>query len=172
MNNPHQFTAGFSGRRTWSEEQFQSALAAYLQGKTTLPRMRKEYGVPGVTFAVEAKRRNIQLRAKGYILKGKSQESHPSWKGGSWIDAEGYVWVFAPEHPWRRKSKYIREHIQAMELHLGRRLTATEVVHHRDHNKQNNSLENLELKQNAVHAREHRLEDNRQRNRDGQGRFI
>jgi hypothetical protein len=39
-----------------------------------------------------------------------------------------------------------------MEAHLGRQLTADEVVHHRDGNTQNNQIDNLELfATNAAH---------------------
>ena len=37
------------------------------------------------------------------------------------------------------------QHVLVMECHLGRFLTSHERVHHRDHDRQNNSLENLEL---------------------------
>jgi len=42
-----------------------------------------------------------------------------------------------------------------MELHLGRFLERGEVVHHRNEDRADNSLENLEIKTNSTHAVEH-----------------
>jgi hypothetical protein len=42
-----------------------------------------------------------------------------------------------------------------MENHLGRNLKRGEEVHHKDENKSNNALSNLELKSHSDHARDH-----------------
>jgi hypothetical protein len=47
------------------------------------------------------------------------------------------------------------EHRVVMERYLGRPLTSTEIVHHIDENKHNNSLENLELTNRSDHASHH-----------------
>jgi len=46
-------------------------------------------------------------------------------------------------------------HRYLMEQKLGRPLSRYEVVHHKDGNKQNNSIDNLELKTLPEHSREH-----------------
>lgn len=52
--------------------------------------------------------------------------------------------------------RVIREHRWVMEQHLGRRLTAGEVVHHINHDRADNRLENLELfASHALHIRTH-----------------
>ena len=43
-----------------------------------------------------------------------------------------------------------------MEKHLGRRLSRTEIIHHIDGDRTNNSLDNLEVMTRAAHARHHR----------------
>ena len=44
-----------------------------------------------------------------------------------------------------------------MEQYLGRKLTRDEVVHHKDGNKANNDIENLELTSLSEHTRQHQL---------------
>lgn len=77
----------------------------------------------------------------------RSGSDHKGWKGGRRIDKSGYVLIYFPGHPFagRPSKKYVREHRLVMEKHLGRFLDRKEVVHHRDGDKQNNSIENLEL---------------------------
>jgi len=47
------------------------------------------------------------------------------------------------------------EHRLVMEEKLGRKLAMDEIVHHKDENKENNNLDNLELTNRAEHARLH-----------------
>lgn len=84
-------------------------------------------------------------------MHGKRKELAPRWRGGRKKHPEGYLMVVVPDdHP--RPSfqsvtgtKYLLAHRYAMEQHLGRYLEAGEVVHHRDGDKLNNAIENLEL---------------------------
>jgi len=46
-------------------------------------------------------------------------------------------------------------HRYEMELFLGRKLTSDEHVHHKDGDKSNNTIDNLELMTNSDHAKEH-----------------
>jgi hypothetical protein len=48
-------------------------------------------------------------------------------------------------------------HVLAMENLLGRRLRPNEIVHHKDENRTNNDLSNLELLSRGEHSRLHRL---------------
>jgi len=43
------------------------------------------------------------------------------------------------------------EHRLVMEQHLGRYLLPTEIVHHRDSNRQNNDISNLEMRTRRTH---------------------
>lgn len=80
------------------------------------------------------------------------------WNGGRHRTHEGYVEVYAPDHPRALAGgrKYAREHRLVMEKHLGRYLRADEVVHHINGVKDDNRLENLELRTRSAHALEHR----------------
>jgi len=67
------------------------------------------------------------------------------WKGGRYIQEDGYVMIFSPEHPRKNSSNYIYEHRLTMEQNLGRLLTLEESIHHINGNKSDNGIENLLL---------------------------
>lgn len=92
---------------------------------------------------IERKLRAMGLKSqKG---RGSKMERNYFWKGGRCFDADGYVLVKAPTHPFRTASGYIREHRLMMEAVLGRYLSPREVVHHRDGDKSNNDPGNLQV---------------------------
>lgn len=89
-------------------------------------------------------------------LKG---ELSRHWKGGKRIAKDsGYVLVRKPNHPRQTKTGYVREHILIMEEYLGRYLTKCEVVHHKNGNRRDNRLENLELyASHSEHMKHHSI---------------
>ena len=66
-------------------------------------------------------------------------EDHPAWKGGRTVNREGYVSI-------RVNGEYVAEHRHVMEQHLGRSLRPGETVHHKNGVKDDNRLDNLELR--------------------------
>lgn len=55
----------------------------------------------------------------------------------------GYVYLYMPNHHRAADDGTVYEHIVEAEKMLGRDLYPEEVVHHKDHNRQNNSHDNL-----------------------------
>ena len=61
------------------------------------------------------------------------------------IMRNGYRFIHLPDHPNARIQGYFAEHRYIMEQHIGRILLRKEVVHHINHNKSDNRIENLML---------------------------
>jgi hypothetical protein len=55
--------------------------------------------------------------------------------------------------------RVVLKHRWVMEQHLGRPLTKDEHVHHKDKNRANNDLSNLELLTSSEHSKEHHKEN-------------
>lgn len=73
-----------------------------------------------------------------------------------YLNAQGYWIRYFPGHPNAKKGGVVLEHRYVMAEHLGRPLEPHEIVHHKDRNRQNNAIENLELiASNSEHMREH-----------------
>lgn len=74
-----------------------------------------------------------------------------------------YLYAVVPEHPKATKHGYVLEHRVVVENHLNRLLNASEVVHHRNGQRHDNRLENLEVTTNSKHTKQHALEKGRMR---------
>lgn len=87
---------------------------------------------------------------------------NPAWKGGvTYFRKHGNYkpikYVRCPPRflPMARKDGYVMEHRLLMAMSLDRCLQRVEVVHHRNHDPQDNRIENLELfPNNSTHKRE------------------
>ena len=87
------------------------------------------------------------------IRKGAA---HPFWRGGRVVDSRGYVLLHMPQHPQANANGYVLEHRLVMERHIGRLLRRDEHVHHRNENRADNRIENLEVVSRAEHNRIHK----------------
>lgn len=77
------------------------------------------------------------------------------WTIKKTIKKGDYLYAVVPEHPNKTKNNYVLFHRVVVENHIGRLLTISEVVHHKDGNKHNNDIDNLEIMLRADHARLH-----------------
>lgn len=148
----------------------------YLAERMSIPDVAKSLGInySAARKALIDARIPLRTRADGIRqathklgkhLAGKKRVFTESWKEniraakllhaetnakGVSRKADGYVEIT------RGPNKGRGLHVVLMEEHLGRRLGPDEVVHHRDEDKHNNDLGNLELMTRAEHARLHR----------------
>ena len=77
---------------------------------------------------------------------------------GYMVDATGYITLHLPNHPLANKSGTVYEHRLVMSEHIGRYLASHESVHHKNGNRSDNRIENLELWSKAQPAGQ-RVED-------------
>lgn len=89
----------------------------------------------------------------------KNWEKRPDWKQGRIINPSGYILVkLYPGDfffPMAGPRGYIQEHRLMMARHLGRCLHSWETIHHKDGNKSNNDISNLELSSRGSHSLSH-----------------
>jgi hypothetical protein len=79
---------------------------------------------------------------------------NPIYKGGS-INIHGYRRLPDKDHPNARKDGTILEHRKLMSDKLNRPLADSEIVHHRDEVKLNNSTNNLQIMSRSEHSKLH-----------------
>lgn len=78
------------------------------------------------------------------------------WKGGRFFSEAGYIYIYSPNHPFKKRNGYVSEHRLIMENYIGRFLTQKEIVHHINENRSDNRIENLKLMMNnSEHRKEH-----------------
>lgn len=133
---------------TWSNYQQSLRLFPERKGKTFCqPCSCKEGG---------KKRKGRSAPAVAKANRLRRREQHASWKGGRYIDNEGYVMVLISSETSKQGwAKYQKEHVLVMEQYLLRKLRKGEVVHHIDGDRQNNDVSNLFLTDPPGHRLAH-----------------
>lgn len=136
--------------KEWLVEQLQN-------GKTTV-QIAKELGVSTAyvyKWCTEKHGINImETKINKSLLKAikpsyhREGENGNTWKGGRVVAKNnGYVYLYKPDHPNAKKSDgYVLEHRYVMSEFLGRPLEKYEIVHHKNGNKQDNRITNLEVR--------------------------
>ena len=142
----------------WSPERAATNGARWTPERQQEARTRYEEGASldeiAVTMKTSTTRATQAIRAAGGTMRrrGARTEKNCFWRGGRVVDVDGYILLKVPGHPHATASGYVREHRLVMEQSIGRHLTRSEVVHHRNGVNDDNRLENLELfESNATH---------------------
>ena len=99
----------------------------------------------GMCQSHAGQRRQGLIDENGQKLRERQQWGRPRTRT-RWVGKQGYACVPAPSgHPFARTDGSILEHRLVMEQALGRYLEPHEIVHHKNGNRSDNRVENLEL---------------------------
>lgn len=96
----------------------------------------------------------IRANVKRLAANRIGPKSH-AFRGGFSISKFGYLKITSVILGAENKNKLFHRYV--MEQHLGRKLNKDEIVHHKDENKLNNDISNLELTNQQDHTRHHHL---------------
>lgn len=162
--------------------------SSYCEDGKTMAQIASEIGCSSATVLKHLRRIGVVTRRRGYITasekvianaralglsckgikksdetKKKMSESKKMHKMGAKKirSHDGYVSIYYPDYPSSTKEGRVLEHVYVMERHLGRRLLPNECVHHINHIRTDNRIENLMLMTRSEHARFHMTERNR-----------
>jgi len=101
-------------------------------------------------------------RASSKPMSWNNREGHPRWRGGRHVTSDGYVQIVVglddPMLVMADDRGRVYEHRLVMARSLGRPLSSTEIVHHRNGDKQDNRRENLTLTTRRQHSADHHRE--------------
>jgi len=102
---------------------------------------------PATIAALKNNKRSLGKRAREYEFGGHEKKR-----------ADGYIKVYVPDHPHATKDGYVMKHRLIMERHIGRILEEDESVHHVNHIRDDNRIENLRLMTKREHMAMHMRE--------------
>lgn len=128
----------------YTDEQVDEILALWDDGWPTARIAAKFDGWPSTI-------KTIIIRSGREWENRHQMERHYQWRGGRHVDSQGYVHVTVP-YDWvylemaRGRKRRVMEHRKVMAEHLGRALRDDETVHHINGDRQDNRIENLQLR--------------------------
>ena len=131
--------------RAFTDDEELEVVRRYVEGEGCI-RLGRAFGVSHSTIRKVLVRRGIERRGPG----SPGGQGAPRWKGGiRFLNNGGYIMVYSREFPEMNTANsgscYVLEHRLVMARHLGRALRKNERVHHKNGQRDDNRLENLEL---------------------------
>ena len=90
--------------------------------------------------------------------KGKRRRQDYEFGGHEKKRRDGYIKVYAPDHPHCTADGYVMKHILVVEKEIGRYITKDECVHHINRIRDDNRIENLRLMTKSDHMSMHMKE--------------
>lgn len=96
-------------------------------------------------------------------MKGRRARSDYEFGGHEKKRPDGYIKVYVPDHPNCTSDGYVMKHILVMERAIGRYIREGECVHHINHKRDDNRIENLQLMSLSDHTAMHNKERHEKR---------
>lgn len=97
-------------------------------------------------------------RENGKNNRGRRKRDDYEFGGHEKLRDDGYIKVYAPDHPNATKDGYVMKHHLVMEQHIGQIIPEGHVVHHINHDRADNRIENLRLMTFKEHSGLHMKE--------------
>lgn len=113
---------------------------------------------PTAKMIENGRKQGLKTRGTKRTKECRAKISRSKFKGGLGFKkkrCDGYIAIHFPEHPRATKDGMIMEHILVMECFLGRPLKDYEVVHHKNHKRDDNRLCNLQVMTKHEHMSYH-----------------
>ena len=100
----------------------------------------------------------VAATENGKKNKGRRKRTDYEFGGHEKKRTDGYIKVYVPDHPNCTADGYVMKHILVVERAIGRYLTEKECVHHINHIRDDNRIENLKLMTISEHMSMHTKE--------------
>ena len=114
---------------------------------------------------IKGKKHSLETRQKlHFATSSKRANKASAWKGGI-IKVNGYIYVYSPYHPNAYHKRYMKRATLIMEKYINRFLKKNEFIHHKNNNKLDDRIKNLQL---LSSKKEHAILHKRNRNKMGQ----
>ena len=140
---------------------------AYYRLRDAGVKFRKS-GVPNGFKHTEESKKRMSAAMKGRSFSAETIEKMAESKrchynglngyGHTKLHCRGYILAYAPDHPNAYKDGYIMLHTVVVERKIGRYLRNDEEVHHINHIRNDNRIENLRLMLKTEHRTKHMLQ--------------
>lgn len=134
--------------------------ALYKSGLSCLEISKKVGLSRGAVHSV-LKVRGVKFRTFNEAIRvkypnGRVGADSSNWRGGRRKTKAGYIRIKVVSHPYADSQGCVMEHRLVMEREMGRYLNPDEIVHHKNGQKDDNRIENLELvADRGTHISEH-----------------
>lgn len=133
-----------SGRKRYFTDKEREDILSMFDSHKSILSISKKYNCNTKTITKIIDNNRTRVSSKSIGIK------HGNWKGGRIVNNNGYIQIIIyQDDPYFSMSMVggqILEHRYIMAKHLGRCLDKNESIHHIDGNRQNNKIENLQLR--------------------------
>ncbi len=150
--NPWHFEPGYNRSTVWNKKDISKELLheLYIKKRMNSNQIAEELGTVGSVIIRKLHDCGIPVRSLSEAMMGRRPGNYRGWM----MHKAGYKYIILekddPCLPMAGQGRKVFEHRLVMARHLGRCLESWEIVHHKDHDRLNNTIENLELIQRST----------------------